>query len=74
MSKAFQLDVMMVMSEHVKCSMRAGDRWVTVFMHRNEYHNLVDDGFFVRDGKTQDSAGVINTTDTYYYKKPPPEV
>jgi hypothetical protein len=32
----------------------------------NEYETMLRDGVFIRDGKTTDSANVINTTETFY--------
>lgn len=30
-----------------------------------DYKNLIRDSFFIRDGKSSDSAGVLNTTKDY---------
>ena len=33
-----------------------------------DYERLLSDSFFVRDGKNRDSAGVLNTTNTFLEK------
>lgn len=51
--------------EVMKCSLFADGRAVRIFMHCNDYKRLMEDVFFIRDGKTKDSADVINTTLVY---------
>ena len=36
-----------------------------ILMHETDYDRLVREGFFVRDGRTKDSAGVLNTSRVY---------
>jgi hypothetical protein len=36
------------------------------FLPVKEYKAMLRDGVFIRDGKTPDSANVINTTETFY--------
>ena len=65
-----QIDVIQIL-EHsgvVKCNLYTGDRCVTVLMKIEEYELLIKDGFFLRNGKTKDSAGVLNTTWEYQVK------
>lgn len=49
----------------VACNLYTGDRCVKIYMSHTDYRELIRDGFFIRDGKTTDSADVINTTFTY---------
>ena len=37
-------------------------------MNKIDYERLLSDSFFVRDGKNRDSAGVLNTTNTFIEK------
>jgi hypothetical protein len=53
---------------YVFCDLYTGDRVVKIIMARYEYENLIRDGFFIRDGKERDSAGVLNTTKVYELK------
>ena len=39
-----------------------------VYMSTISYASLIAEGLFVRDGNSQDSAGMINTTDLYSSK------
>lgn len=55
--------------EIVHCHLYTGQRCVTIVMALWEYDNLVRDGFFIRDGKNRDSAGVLNTTNSYYLQE-----
>jgi hypothetical protein len=34
-------------------------------MTESDYQALIRDGFFIRDGKSIDSGGALNTTDEY---------
>ncbi len=36
--------------------------------YKIDYERLLSDSFFVRDGKNRDSAGVLNTTNTFIEK------
>lgn len=47
------------------CNLYTGGRCVPIFMRTCDYENLIRDGFFIRDGKTEDSAKVFNTTALY---------
>lgn len=51
--------------EQVQCNLYTGERCVKICMSLNDYENLISDGFFIRDGKTEDSAKVLNTTALY---------
>lgn len=50
------------------CNLYTGDRCVKIAMAHSDYLELIQDGFFVRDGKEADSAAVINTTHVYHRK------
>ena len=71
--KSVQIDVTNISDQHVTCNLYTGSRCVKLFMHKSEYNNLCHDRFFIRDGKKIDSAGVINTTNTYCIKPNPEE-
>lgn len=67
-----QIDVL-IEDEHitgnaVRCLMYTPFGCMTIFMKPTEYKRAVRDGFFIRDGKVKDSAGVLNTTIEYYSK------
>jgi hypothetical protein len=67
MKHKIQLDVVKIngdgnMFDTVHCNLYTGQRCVTVLIPRYDYENLIADGFFIRDGKERDSAGVLNTT------------
>lgn len=53
----------------VRCNLYTGDRCVSIVIKRDDYNLLIGDGFFIRDGKEPDSAGVLNTTREYELKK-----
>lgn len=52
----------------MECKLHADGRTCRFFMSKANYEALVFDGIFVRDGKSKDSAGVINTTNTFEEK------
>lgn len=45
--------------------MYTGERCVRIMMLISDYELLINDGFFIRDGKDKDSAGVMNTTTVF---------
>jgi hypothetical protein len=66
MENTVQIDVISGESGGVyKCNLYAAGRCVRIYMHQQDYELLIQDGFFIRDGKTFDSAGVLNTTKEY---------
>lgn len=70
MSKAFldryvQIDVKRLTDKFAICGMYTGVLYVEVVMTLESYNELVRKKFFIRDGKSVDSAGVLNTTDVY---------
>ena len=52
-------------TEFMKCEMYADGRVCVFYMTKSNYAALLFDKIFIRDGKTVDSAGVINTTNTF---------
>lgn len=64
-----QIDVKRIENKTAVCLLYTGDRCVRMVMAEADYLLLVRDGFFIRDGKTKDSADVINTTLDYQVKR-----
>lgn len=70
-SKAFlpdmyvQIDVKQVTEQHVVCNLYTGVLCCKMLISRSDYDELVRQKFFIRDGKSKDSADVWNTTETY---------
>ena len=64
-----KIDVKEQLGNIVKCTLYADGRAVQMFISTIDYIALVQDGFFIRDGKELDSANVINTTEVYEIKK-----
>jgi len=60
-----QIDVIDIKNGFAKCSLYTGERCVQIVMQEYEYENLIRDGFFIRNGQSKDSAGVLNTSDMY---------
>lgn len=60
-----QIDVKNIVAGFAHCNLYTDHRCVKILILEYEYENLVKDGFFIRDGKTKDSANVINTTEVY---------
>ncbi|GAA4277516.1 hypothetical protein [Aquimarina mytili] len=52
----------------ISCNVYIDGRPCAFWTTEENYDSLIRDGFFLRDGKTKDSAGVINTSATYYEK------
>lgn len=49
----------------VKCKIYIDGRGCQFFTSKANYEALMYDKVFIRDGKTKDSAGVINTTNVF---------
>lgn len=56
-------------SQLVKCKLYIDGIATPIFMFKSDYQHLIHDGFFLRDGKSCDSAGVLNTTNLYKSEK-----
>ena len=61
-----QIDVKNIDENVVRCNMYTGMRCIEIAMRKSDYEDLIRTGFFIRDGKSKDSAGVLNTTTCYY--------
>jgi len=65
-----QIDVKKITKiDYAECRMIVDGRDILIFMHKTDYEKLIEDGFFVRDGKSEDSSGCINTTKVFEEKK-----
>jgi hypothetical protein len=64
-----QIDVKKVENGFVKCNLQTGSRDVQMFISESDYQDLIRDGFFLRDGKSVDSAGILNTTPCFVPEK-----
>lgn len=69
MDKWMQIDVKQVDEQTTTCNLYADGRCVKVEMRTDDYMLLKNDGFFIRPGTERDSAGVLNTSDTYSLNK-----
>lgn len=53
----------------MKCKLYVDRRSCTIGMPKVDYEQLMRDNVFIRDGKSIDAAGVINTTRTFVEEK-----
>ncbi len=60
-----QIDVVNAGITTVLCNLYTDGRCIKIMMNRLDYDGLIRDGFFIRNGVEQDSAGVWNTTLDY---------
>jgi hypothetical protein len=60
-----QVDVKSETPEWTTCNMYTGVLCVEIAMRTSDYKELIRKGFFIRDGKTKDSANILNTTETF---------
>lgn len=67
MISKLQIDVLepIEFSRFVRCNLYIDGAATRILMHETEYNRLTREGFFVRDGRTKDSAGVLNTSRVY---------
>ena len=56
-------------TQFMKCKLYTDENIVIIMMNELDYERLKEEGIFIRDGKSQDSAGVLNTTNTFIEKK-----
>lgn len=70
-NRTLQIDVLHEIKalNAIKCNLYTPERCVNIWMDKSDYETLIDDGFFLRDGKDLDSANVLNTTNTFIEKK-----
>lgn len=52
-------------SDLMKCKLYVDGRVCVIGMSQYDYEELMREKVFIRDGKSIDSAGVINTTNTF---------
>lgn len=60
-----QIDVKKVTEKYAICNLYTGVLCVEMIIRMEDYDYLKRKGFFIRDGKAADSAGVLNTTEIY---------
>lgn len=60
-----QIDIRKIENKTASGYLYTGDRCVKIIMLEEDYRLLIHDGFFIRDGRSEDSAGVLNTTNVY---------
>lgn len=60
-----QIDVKSIEENHVICNLLTGVYCARIAMSKTDYEYLIHKGFFIRDGKEADSAGMLNTTELY---------
>jgi hypothetical protein len=65
MAATIQIDVKELKEGFAVCVLSTDQRDVTILMPESDYLKLIKDGFFVRDGTSKDSAGILNTTEVY---------
>ena len=65
--RTIQIDVIgpIEETELMKCKLNVDGRVCVIGMSRYDYEELMREKVFIRDGKSVDSAGVINTTNTF---------
>jgi hypothetical protein len=64
-NRSLQIDVIRPMIFDLsifECKLIINGRAARVYMSNSDYQRLIAEGVFIRDGKTSDSSGVINTT------------
>ena len=68
--KKLQIDVLRQVpeTELMECNVWINNHIYKFFTHKQTYEELIKEEFFVRDGKESDSAGVMNTTNTFIEK------
>ncbi|WP_346318217.1 hypothetical protein [Chitinophaga sp. YIM B06452] len=68
MEKWMQIDVKQIGEVYTMCNLYADGYCVPVVMKTEDYQLLHHKGFFVRPQNKPDTAGALNTSDTYYTK------
>ena len=69
--KTLQIDVLGEVGQNknlVMCRLTVDGRDCRFIISKHDYEALINDNVFVRDGKTQDSADVWNTTNVFVEK------
>lgn len=52
-------------TQFMKCKLYTNENIVIIMMNEFDYERLKKEGIFIRDGKSRDSAEVLNTTNTF---------
>jgi len=60
-----QIDVKREAGQYVVCNLYTGINCVEMTLRAEDYKELVRKKFFIRDGQSVDSAGVLNTTELF---------
>lgn len=55
-------------TQFMKCKLYTDENIVKIIMPEIDYERLKKEGIFIRDGKSRDSANVLNTTKTFIEK------
>lgn len=55
-------------TQFMQCKLYIDGNASVILMNKIDYERLKEEGIFIRDGKSQDSAGVLNTTNTFIEK------
>ena len=68
--RTMQIDVIEEVNgtQYLQCKLYIDGNSSVILMNKIDYERLLSDSFFVRDGKNRDSAGVLNTTNTFIEK------
>lgn len=68
--RTMQIDVIEEVkgTQYLQCKLYIDGNASVILMNKIDYERLLSDSFFVRDGKNRDSAGVLNTTNTFLEK------
>lgn len=72
MKRTLQIDVLGEAEEStslIKCNIYIDGRCCEFYTFKHNYEELIRDGVFIRDGKSKDSAGVLNTTHVFEENK-----
>lgn len=68
MRKKLQIDVKGAVPQNeqlIECRLYYDGRCCTFYTSKANYEALLYDGLFIRDGKSRDSADVLNTTNVF---------
>jgi len=65
--RTLQIDVKKEVSDGIMECVLCFDGYSTyMYISRSDYETLKKENFFIRDGKSLDSANVMNTTNVFY--------
>ena len=71
--RTMQIDVIEEVkgTQFMQCKLYIDGNASVILMNKIDYERLKEEGIFIRDGKSQDSAGVLNTTNTFIEMEKP---